>query len=105
MKDLTPDAIITFLWVLAALVAFTLALWSLADKVKNAHKPAENAAEWRRSVDEKLSNDKERIDGLEEGQRAICRGVLALLNHELHNGNSDEMEKAQAGINNYLIER
>lgn len=105
MKDLTPDAIITFLWVLAALVAFVLALWSLLDKIKNARKPAENAAEWRRSVNEKLANDKERIDGLEEGQRAICRGVLALLNHELHNGNSDEMEKAQAGINNYLIER
>lgn len=95
----------TFLWVGAALVAFSLAVWGLIDKIKNAHKPAENAAVWRRETDNKLAKDKERIDSLEEGQRAICRGVLALLNHELHNGNTDEMERAQNGINNYLIER
>ena len=70
-------------------------------------------------IDNKLSNDKARIDehtrqlndltsrtdGLENGQKVLCRGVLALLNHELHNGNNDEMEKAQAGMNEYLIEK
>jgi hypothetical protein len=31
--------------------------------------------------------------------------VLALLNHALHNGNTDELENAQKGINDYLIDR
>lgn len=70
-------------------------------------------------IDQKLANDKARIDehtraidglsrrtdGLEIGQRALCRGVMALLNHALHNGNTDEMEKANTGINDYLIQK
>lgn len=70
-------------------------------------------------IDRKFANDKmlieahtrqigeigKRVDSLETGQKAQCRGILALLNHELHNGNSDEMEAAKKGMDNYLIER
>ena len=105
MDKLTPEAIVTFLWVLAALVAFSLGVWGLIDKIKAARMPAQKAAEWRALTDAKLKADKERIDNLESGQKAICKGVLALLNHELHNGNNDEMEHAQAGINEYLISK
>ena len=70
-------------------------------------------------IDRKLSNDKntidshtrqieglaKRIDGSEQGIKALSRGVLALLNHALHDGNDDELEKAQQGINEYLIEK
>lgn len=70
-------------------------------------------------IDRKLANDKVRIDehsraigtlanrteGVENGQRVLCRGVLALLNHELHNGNSEEMEKAKKGMDDYLIDK
>ena len=70
-------------------------------------------------IERKFSNDKasiethsrqigeinKRVDSLETGQKAQCRGILALLNHELHNGNSDEMEEAKKGMDNYLIEK
>lgn len=70
-------------------------------------------------IDRKFANDKQtleahtrqigeinkRVDSLETGQKAQCRGILALLNHELHNGNSDEMEAAKKGMDNYLIEK
>lgn len=70
-------------------------------------------------IERKLGNDKAAIDthtrqinaierrqdGADRGQKALCRGVLALLNHELHNGNTDEMEKAKTGIDDYLIEK
>lgn len=98
MDKVTPEAFQTFLWVAAALVAFALAVWTLVDKIKNA-------ASWRKSVEERLKNDKERIDNHDTGQRALLRGVLALLNHELHNGNNDEMERAKSGIDNFLIEK
>jgi len=70
-------------------------------------------------IDRKLANDKEQIDAhtrqintmekrqnsSDKAEKALCRGVLALLNHELHNGNTDEMEKAKSGIDDYLIEK
>lgn len=70
-------------------------------------------------INKKLANDKtlieahtrqiaaieKRQDGFETGQKAGNRGILALLNHELHNGNSDEMEKAKQVMDDYLIEK
>lgn len=70
-------------------------------------------------INRKLANDKatidshtrqidalsSRTDGSEDGIKALSRGVLALLNHALHNGNNDELEKAQQGINEYLIQK
>ena len=64
------------------------------------------------SIDDKLSSDKRRLDRIEakqastdDGFRALCQSNLALLNHELHNGNGDEMEAAQKALQKYLIEK
>ena len=70
-------------------------------------------------IDRKLASDKTmldahtrqieklatRSDSNEDGIRALSRGVLALLNHEMHNGNGDELEHAQQALNDYLIEK
>lgn len=70
-------------------------------------------------INRKLDNDKaaisnhtreidtlsKRADSSESGMKALNRGVLALLNHALHNGNANELEDAQKGINDYLIEK
>ena len=98
MDKLTANDLITFLWVAAALVAFALGVWGLIDKIKAA-------SSWRRKVDTHLSNDKERIDALEEGQKAICRGVLALLSHEINGNSIDKLKEAHAELTDYLIER
>lgn len=59
---------------------------------------------------EMLATDKRRIDRLErdvadvrDGQKALVKGVQALLEHELHNGNSEQMEKASTGLNEWLV--
>lgn len=52
-----------------------------------------------------IAENHDHITDLKEGQRVMCVAVMALLNHELHNGNSDEMSKASAGLNEYLINR
>ena len=39
------------------------------------------------------------------GQSAMLLGVQALLNHELHNGNEDEMKSASDVISKWLINR
>ena len=98
MDKVTPEALNTFLWVGAALVAFALAVWALVDKIKNA-------ATWKKDVHRKLENDNERISGLEEGNKAVCRGVLALLSHEINGNSIDKLRSAHEGLTNYLIER
>lgn len=52
-----------------------------------------------------IAENHDHIMDLREGQRAMCVACMALLNHELHNGNSDEMNDALSGLNNYLINR
>lgn len=70
-------------------------------------------------VNKKLTNDKtliedhtkklllltNRLNTWEDGQKAQCRGVLALLSHEINGNSIDKLKAAQDGINNYLIER
>lgn len=59
-----------------------------------------------------LENDQRRIDALQNrindtngGLMAICEGVQALLNHELHDGNSEEMAAANNNLNKWLFSR
>ena len=105
MDKLTPEALITFLWVAAAIVAFVIALWNLADKIKAARRPNEELRRWQAETDAKLDRDKKRLDTLEEGQRTLCRGILALLSHEINGNSIDKLKDAQIDLTNYLIER
>lgn len=45
------------------------------------------------------------LDDLHTGQTELCRGVQALLEHALHNGNADEMQAASASIGKWLRNR
>lgn len=103
MDKLTPDALLTFLWVAAALVAFTLAVWGLVEKIKKARQPALDSAQWRRETDAKLAKDKVRIDSLEDGNKVLLRGILAMLNHEITGNSVDKLKAAQEEITKYLI--
>lgn len=102
MDKLTPDALITFLWVGAALVAFTLAVWGLIEKIKKARQPALDAAQWRRDTDAKLKRDKERIDSLEDGNRVMMRGQIAMLNHIITGNSIDKLKEAKDEMIKYL---
>ena len=105
MDKITPDMLMTFLIVAAALIAFVVLVWNLADKIKAARKPKEELTEWQRSTDEKLKNDNERLKILEDGNKVICRGILALLSHEVNGNSADKLKASQQEITNYLIDR
>lgn len=45
------------------------------------------------------------LEDLHAGQTELCRGVQALLEHALHNGNADEMQAASASIGKWLRNR
>lgn len=89
----------------------------VADKI--SAKVLENLEPRFAEIEKKLSNDntrigertreleehRKRMDSMETGQRAICRGVLALLSHEINGNSVDKLKEAQTGISNYLIDK
>lgn len=98
LDKVTPEALMTFFWVGASLVAFALAVWSLVDRIKKH-------SQWRHDVDDELARGNKRVNNLEEGNRAICRGILALLSHEINGNSVEKLKDAQNGITDFLIDR
>lgn len=98
MDKLTPDMVMTFLVVAAVLVGFILAVWSLIDKIKAARKPSTDLENWRKVTDDRLT-------AAEEGNKVICRGILALLSHEINGNSVEKLTNAQTEITNFLINK
>lgn len=51
-----------------------------------------------------LNEQQKHIDRLYSGQKAVCRGILALLNHSITGNSVDKLKKAQDLIQEYLID-
>lgn len=70
-------------------------------------------------IDRKLANDKtlidshtlaisehrENIKAIETGNRVLCRGILALLSHEINGNSTDKLRDSQKEITDYLIDK
>ena len=102
MNGITPDQLITTVEVVLVIFAAIITIDKVIDIIKKWRSPGTD-------INKKLAVDKERLDhhenaikDLQDGNKALCAGILALLDHELHNGNSDEMQKARDGIMEYL---
>lgn len=113
---LNNDNLLGFFIVLIALMWFfnqlgqTLETWRKMKKPKDTEDEEMESrilmCEKRFASDQRRLDDHERkIEDLQAGMRHNCFGVKALLNHELHNGNADEMSKAASDIDKYLINR
>ena len=105
MESLTIQQIKDFVIVAVAVLAFIVLLGNVIKTIKDWRKPGMSEADWRRDVDLKLGNDNERIKSLEEGNRVICKALMALLSHEINGNSSDKLQKALSDLNDYLIER
>ena len=57
------------------------------------------------NIERRLGEHDKAIKDLHDGQSVLCRGVQALLDHALHNGNDDEMKSASDGIGKWLRTR
>lgn len=122
-KYLTGDGVLK-----AAIVVLALCwAWNLIyTAITNARKERERSEEPIRAIRgdiqalrNDLMADRERITALErdlelhsdelkdlhQGQTELCRGVQALLEYSLHNGNEEEMQAASASIGKWLRNR
>ncbi len=96
----------------SALVLLSSAIDRIAQAVRTAKAP--NAAqdirldaleEWKKTVDNKLSKDNDRLTDIEESDRVIQRALLALLAHGIDGNNLKQMQDAKDDLQNHLINR
>ena len=105
MENITMAQIKDFAIVLLALSGVVVLIGNLIRTIKEWHKPQDDLATWRRSVDTRLNNDHERLESMEKGNKVICRGILALLSHEINGNSVDKLKASQSEMTDYLIER
>ena len=105
MENLSPDQIRDTLVVVLAVMAFLVLLGNVIKTIKDWKKPHDDMASWRTDVDNRLNNDNSRLRDLEEGNKVICRGILAMLSHEINGNSNDKLTASQQEITNYLINR
>lgn len=105
MGELTLTQVRDFVIVLLAILAFVVLLGNFIKTVKGWKQPHDDLQSWRRDVDTKLNNDNQRLNDLEEGNRVICRGILAMLSHEINGNSNDKLLASQQEITNYLINK
>ena len=91
--------------VLIAVMGFVVLLGNVIKTVSNWKKPHDDLQQWKTDVDSKLTNDNKRLDVLEEGNRVICRGILAMLSHDINGNSNDKLIASQKEITDYLIEK
>lgn len=105
MENITMLQLHDFTIVAMAILAFIVLLGNVIKVFKDFRKPHETFEEWQASVDKKLGNDNERIESIEEANKVICRGILALLSHEINGNSIDKLKSSQQEITDYLIDR
>lgn len=105
MESITLVQIRDTVIVLLALMAFLVLLGNTVKTIKGWKQPHDDMETWRRDVNEKLDKDNKRLNELEEGNKVICRGILAMLSHEINGNSSDKLIASQQEITNYLIDR
>lgn len=105
VESITFVQIRDFVIVAAALLGFVVLLGNFWKTMHEWRKPKMDETEWKREVDGKLANDNKRLKTLEDGNKAVCHALIALLSHEINGNSIDKLQHALDGLNEYLIER
>lgn len=105
MENLTYEQLKNFIIVLLAIAGAVVLIGNVIKTLREWKKPSEDLDAWRQDVDRKLSMDDDRLKAIEDGNKVVTRGVLALISHELNGNSTDKLQKSQAEITNYLIDR
>lgn len=88
-----------------AVMAFVVLLGNVIKTIKTWKQPHDELEKWQKTVELKLTNDNDRLNALESGNRVICRGILAMLSHEINGNSNDKLIASQKEITDYLIDK
>ena len=102
MDGLTAEQLMSTAAVVLVIFGAIITVDKVLDIFKKWKAPTSDLAQ-------KLATDKARLDShdksitdLQESQQVLCGGIMALLDHQLHNGNNDQMQSARDDIMKYL---
>jgi len=113
MDNMTPAQIWTYILAAAsAIVLLSNAAEKIAGAVQKAKAPnvlldkrMDAAEKHLEEIDNYLAVDKQRLDSIEDGNRATQRALLALLDHGIDGNNISQMQHAKEELQNHLINR
>lgn len=105
MENLTMIQLRDFAIVAIAIMGFIVLVGNVVKVIKEWRKPGMSEAEWRRDVDQKLDKDNKRIASLEDGNKVICKALIAMLSHEINGNSTEKLKQAMSDLQDYLIER
>ena len=96
MDKITPNDLITFLWVGAALVALILSVWTLVDKIREA-------SAHRRDMEDQLGQILRVQKAQGEIQQEMCKSLLATMSHEINGNSIEKLTAAQTSLTSVLV--
>lgn len=102
MDGITPDQLMTTAMVILAIFAAIITIDKVIDIIKKWRSPGTDTIKKLAADKERLDHHENAIKDLQDGQNVLLSGLLALLDHELHNGNAAEMKQASDDIIKYL---
>ena len=94
MEKLTIEQIRDFVIVVLAILALIVLVGNAFKTIKDWRKPHMDEAEWRRNANETIDDHEDRIKTIEDGNKVICKALLALLSHDINGDSKDKLEKA-----------
>ncbi len=107
---ITAAAVLVLLLTVYTLAMNALKAWREEKKRKNTPvndleaKVQEHTAKLEKH-DGLLDNDKKRLDAIDEQQRILMRGIMALLSHEVNGNSIDKLKASLAEISDWLIRK
>lgn len=96
MDKITPNDLITFLWVGAALVALILSVWTLVDRIRKA-------SAHRRDMEDQLGQILRVQKAQGEIQQEMCKSLLATMSHEINGNSIEKLTAAQTSLTSVLV--
>lgn len=102
MGGITVEQLMSAVVVALAIFTAIITVDKVVDIVKKWRQPSTDVAKKLANDKLKLEEHDKAIEKLQESNRAICSALLAMLDHELHNGNTDQMERARDKLMQYL---
>ena len=102
MNGITADQVLSAAAVLLSLMGAAVAVGNFAEVIRRWRAPGKAARGRTDENTRRLEAHEKAIRTLQEGQQALCAGVVALLEHEMHDGSPRKMSKARDQIDAYL---
>ena len=103
--NLTLNEFQTFLAVLFVLLGGIATVGKAVDVIKGWRRPQHTMEERVETAERNITETRDKLKEVDDGQKVICRGILALLSHEINGNSIDKLSASLTEIQNHLIDR